>query len=111
MKCTVSKAVRALRKVTGALRSRREASSAAAIGDIHCALESVTEAFDREYSLEEDEEDDGEEDGEKADNADNEAVADEKAKDEKSVLPVFVQVQLLMDRWVRRLLECNTDRP
>jgi hypothetical protein len=85
-----------LRKVTGALRSRREASSAAAIGDIHCALESVTEAFDREYSAEENEEDDAEEDGEKADKT--AADADEKAKDEKPVLPVFVQVQLLMDR-------------
>lgn len=87
-----------MRKVTGALRSRREASSAAVIGDIHCALESVTEAFDREYSTEENEEDDAEEDGEKADKTAADLDADEKAKDEKPVLPVFVQVQLLMDR-------------
>jgi hypothetical protein len=67
------------------------------IGDIHCALESVTEAFEREYSAEEDEEDVAEEDGEK-DKAAADDVVD--VKDEKSVLPVFVQVQLLMDRWV-----------
>jgi hypothetical protein len=71
------------------------------IGDIHCALESVTEAFEREYSAEEDEEDVAEEDGEKDKAAADDVVdvKDEK-KDEKSVLPVFVQVQLLMDRWV-----------
>lgn len=90
----------ALRKVTGALRSKREASSAAQIGDIHCALESVTEAFDREYSAEEEEEDDAGEDGEKPEGkAAANGQEDRKAKDEiKSVLPVFVQVQLLMDR-------------
>jgi hypothetical protein len=84
------------------LRSRREASSAAVIGDIHCALESVTEAFEREYSAEEDDEDDVEEDDEK-EKAAADAVDEKKEKVEKSVLPVFVQVQLLMDRWVRLL--------
>lgn len=87
-------AEQALRRVTGALQSRKEAREAAVIGDMHCALEAITESLEREYSLLEDEvekeENQGEEEGEKEGDVNT-----------PSVLPVYLQIQLLMDRYVR----------
>lgn len=87
-------AEQALRRVTGALQSRKEAREAAVIGDMHCALEAITESLEREYSLLEDEvekeENEGEEEGEKEGDVNT-----------PSVLPVYLQIQLLMDRYVR----------
>lgn len=89
-------AEQALRRVTGALQSRKEAREAAVIGDMHCALEAITESLEREYSLLEDE-------VEKEENEGEEEVEVEKEGDvtTPSVLPVYLQIQLLMDRYVR----------
>lgn len=91
-------AEQALRRVTGALQSRKEAREAAVIGDMHCALEAITESLEREYSLLEDEvekeENQGEEEGEKEGDVNT-----------PSVLPVYLQIQLLMDRYVRFIIQ------
>jgi hypothetical protein len=93
MFCTVTKASAALYRALGALRGRKEATSAATLGDMHCAIEAVTQALERQYSAEEDEEDKVEEEGE----GEGEASADDAAPT-SSPLPVYLQLQLLMDR-------------
>lgn len=87
----MTKASAALYRALGALRGRKEATSAATLGDMHCAIEAVTQALERQYSAEEDEEDKVEEEGEG-----EEASADDAAT--SSPLPVYLQLQLLMDR-------------
>ena len=81
----------ALYRALGALRGRKEATSAATLGDMHCAIEAVTQALERQYSAEEDEEDKVEEEGEGEASADGATVT-------SSPLPVYLQLQLLMDR-------------
>lgn len=88
----MTKASAALYRALGALRGRKEATSAATLGDMHCAIEAVTQALERQYSAEEDEEDKVEEEGEG-----EEASADDAAAT-SSPLPVYLQLQLLMDR-------------
>lgn len=87
----MTKASAALYRALGALRGRIEATSAATLGDIHCAIEAVTQALERQYSAEEDEEDKVEEEGEGEASADYAAAV-------SSPLPVYLQLQLLMDR-------------
>jgi hypothetical protein len=87
----VTKASAALYRALGALRGRKEATSAATLGDMHCAIEAVTQALERQYSAEEDEEDKVEEEGEGEASADDATVT-------SSPLPVYLQLQLLMDR-------------
>lgn len=87
----MTKASAALYRALGALRGRKEATSAATLGDMLCAIEAVTQALERQYSAEEDEEDKVEEEGEG-----EEASADDAAT--SSPLPVYLQLQLLMDR-------------
>ena len=86
-----------MRRVTGALRSRKEAREAAVIGDMHCALEAITESLEREYSLLEDEVEKEEKEGEEKEEGESESDV----VSTPSVLPVYVQIQLLMDRYVR----------
>lgn len=87
----MTKASAALYRALGALRGRKEATSAATLGDMHCAIEAVTQALERQYSAEEDEEDKVEEEGEGEASADDATVT-------SSPLPVYLQLQLLMDR-------------
>lgn len=89
----VTTAVCALARVSGALRARAEAADAVVIGDMRCAIESLTEALEREYSPAEDEEAEieGEEGG--MDEEDKKIVSE-------SVLPLYIKVQILMDRCV-----------
>lgn len=82
--------------MTGSLRARIEAADAAVIGDMHCAIESITEALEREYSPVEEEE---------AEEEEVEAEAEEEIKEEikklpVSILPIYIKVQLMMDRCV-----------
>jgi hypothetical protein len=93
--CIVTKASAALYRALGALRGRKEATSAAALGDMHSAIEAVTQALERQYSAEEDEEDKVEEEVEGE--GQGEASADDAAVI-SSPLPVYLQLQLLMDR-------------
>ena len=99
------KATAALHRAAGALRGRKEAVAAAALGDMHCAIEAITQALERQYSSledEEDEEEKAEEEvdvGPKADNSDNAS----------SPLPVYLHLQLLMDRYIH--IELNLTRP
>ena len=90
----MSKATAALLRATGALRGRKEALAAATIGDMHCAIEAITQALERQYSALEDEEDDG-------DKAEEEVEAEPSGDDDgnmSSPLPVYLHLQLLMDR-------------
>ena len=66
-------AICALNRVTGSLRARTEAADAAVIGDMHCAIESITEALERDYSPIEEEE---------AEEEEVEAEAEEEIKEE-----------------------------
>jgi hypothetical protein len=87
------RAARAFERVNGALKKRTEASEAALIGDIHSAIELITEAIERDFSPSEDEEDD--------DHKETESEIDnnlEIENERRSILPVFLQVQLLVDR-------------
>ena len=86
----------ALHRALGALRGRREAVAAATIGDMHCAIEAVTQALERQYSAIEDEEDEGDKAEEEVD-VDVEPNADDD-DNASSPLPVYLQLQLLMDR-------------
>lgn len=88
----MTKASAALYRAIGALRGRKEATSAATLGDMHCAIEAVTQALERQYSAEEDEEDKVEEEGDVETSADDAAAT-------SSPLPVYLQLQLLMDRY------------
>jgi hypothetical protein len=90
----VRRAERALERITGALKSQKDASDAALIGDVDSAIELITEAMEREYSaLEEGEEEEGADEGHKAE---EELMIEETER--KSLLPVYVQVQMLVDR-------------
>lgn len=90
------KAVRSLDRVLGALKARKEASSAISLGDSESAVRLVTEALEREYSPQEEEEDEEENEG-KEDGVEKEE-GDTKSGEIKSLLPVFIQVQLLVNR-------------
>ena len=61
---------------------------------MHCAIEAITQALERQYSALEDEEDEG-------DKAEEEVDAEPSADDDgntSSPLPVYLHLQLLMDR-------------
>ena len=83
-------AICALDRVTGSLRARTEAADAAVIGDMHCAIESITEALERDYSLIEEEEAEEEEA--------EEGMKEEIKEMPVSILPIYIKVQLMMDR-------------
>jgi hypothetical protein len=90
----VRRAERAVERIMGALKSQKDASDAALIGDVDTAIELITEAMEREYSaLEEGEE---EEEDDEEDKTEEELMIIETER--KSLLPVYVQVQMLVDR-------------